>query len=57
MATVSGTFKAHPDAALIWVDAHAVSRSRPHALRGSPPPDAGASLVFMGLAVPDNNLA
>ncbi|POY75250.1 putative Arginase [Rhodotorula taiwanensis] len=23
MATVSGTFKAHPDAALIWVDAHA----------------------------------
>lgn len=25
MGTVSGTFKAHPDAALIWVDAHAVS--------------------------------
>ncbi|GAA5974470.1 hypothetical protein JCM11641_003235 [Rhodosporidiobolus odoratus] len=23
MATVTGTFKAHPDAALIWVDAHA----------------------------------
>ena len=26
MGTVTGTFKAHPDAALIWVDAHAVSR-------------------------------
>jgi len=25
MGTVSGTFKQHPDAALIWVDAHAVS--------------------------------
>lgn len=25
MGTVSGTFKAYPDAALIWVDAHAVS--------------------------------
>lgn len=24
MGTVSGTFKAHPDAALIWIDAHAV---------------------------------
>lgn len=26
MGTVTGTFKAHPDAALIWVDAHAVSQ-------------------------------